>query len=202
MKALLPQSLSRFPFYILWCSIISMMLVSQYSCQQVSGEQDKALQFVDSLHQQLIQIKTTLDKVDVNDISERKDFVEAELRIIQMYGDTALFSSELQKSVEEYRALFKIYKNFLMYCKPIIMETEELFVQMKTLKRSVQKGIYPKEEFKTYYKQESEDIYQLKVFVDTYYDPVIQTEHLFDKRQEELSKITRKIRVNNGIPLE
>jgi hypothetical protein len=202
MKVLLPQQLTRVTLFVLWWSIILMMFVSHYSCQPTSGEQDKALQFVDSLQQQLMQIKMTLDKVDVNDISERKDFIEAELRIIQMYGDSALMNSELQKSVEEYRALFKIYKNFLMYCKPIIMETEELFVQMKTLKKSVQKGIYPKEEFKTYYKQESEDVYRLKVFVETYYNPVIETEHLFDKRQEELSKITRKIRVKNGIPLE
>lgn len=161
-------------------------------------EQNKAVEYIDSLNSDLQEVKLKLDKIDFADIAERKDYIESELVTIQLFGDSSI-NDEMIKNLEEYRALLKMYKNFLKYSKQIVMETEELFVQLETLKKSINKGTYPKEEFKKYFQKEEDDVKRLVEFAAIYLDPVIETESLFFKREEVISKYTTRLRKQNGV---
>ena len=162
-------------------------------------EKEQSLLYIDSLFQDLNLVKNKLDKVDFADIAERKEYVESELKLISLYGDSTQFNPETIKVLEEFRAFSKIYRNLGRYSTNIVTETEELFIQLTTLKKSVEDGDYPKEDFKKYLAQEATDVARLVEYAGVYLDPVIQTENLFFKRVEEVELMTKKIKVKRGI---
>lgn len=69
------------------------------------------------------------------------------------------------------------------------METEELLIQLKTLRKSVNKSEYSKAEFKQYFSKEKEDVHKLKEYAEIYLKPVIETDGLFERRVQELQKL-------------
>jgi len=180
----------------------ALVLTSLQACtgnKAAQYEKEQSLLYIDSLFQDLNLVKSKLDKVDFADIAERKEYVESELKLINLYGDSSQFELETIKILEEFRAFSKIYRNLGRYSTNIVKETEELFIQLTTLKKSVEDGDYPKEDFKKYLAQEATDVARLVEYAGIYLDPVIQTETLFFKRLEEVELITKKIKAKQGI---
>lgn len=160
-------------------------------------EKEKSLELVDSLSKQLSYVKYLMDEVDMQDIAERRDYVESELTLIRLKADSSDIPLEYMHSLEEFRALFKIYKAGLTNYKKIVMEYEELNSQVITLKQSVQSEDYPKEEFKKYYADEKKDVDRLVEYADIYLKPILETESLFERRMEEIRNITMKLRAKS-----
>lgn len=184
-----------------WIGLAVLVTMSTSACNNSNSdyEQQKALELIDSLHVQLNQVKSKLSQIDFADIVERKEFIEQELKLIQMYNSEIPADDVLLQALEEYRALTKIYRNALRHSKEIVMETEELTIQINTLKKTMQTQQYQKEEFKTYLQQEKEDVAQLIEYANIYLDPILETEHFFFKRMEVVSKFTDAIRLKYGI---
>lgn len=157
-------------------------------------EKEKSLELVDSLSKQLSYVKYLMDEADMQDIAERRDYVESELTLIRLKADSTDIPLEYMHSLEEFRALFKIYKAGLTNYKKIVMEYEELNSQVITLKQSVQSEEYPKEEFKKYYADEKKDVDRLVEYADIYLKPILETESLFERRMNEIRNITMKLR--------
>jgi len=183
-------------------TVFLLLLIVLNACtgnKTAQYEKEQSLRYIDSLFQDLNSIKVKLDKVDFADIAERKEYVESELKLLSIYGDSTQFDPETIKVLEEFRAFSKMYRNLGRYSTNIVTETEELFIQLSTLRKSVENGDYEKEDFKKYLAQETKDVARLVEYVGIYIDPVIQTENLFFKRMEEVELITKKIKVRLGI---
>jgi archaellum component FlaC len=173
----------------------SLIFISSCSDTKVKAyEKEKSLELVDSLSKQLSYVKYLMDEVDIQDIAERRDYVESELTLIRLKADSTDIPQEYIHSLEEFRALFKIYKAALTNYKKIVMEYEELSTQVITLKQSVQSEEYTKEEFKKYYADEKKDVERLVEYAEIYLKPILETESLFERRMEEVRNITMKLR--------
>lgn len=173
----------------------SLIFISSCSDTKVKAyEKEKSLELLDSLSKQLSYVKYLMDEVDIQDIAERRDYVESELTLIRLKADSTDIPQEYIHSLEEFRALFKIYKAALTNYKKIVMEYEELSTQVITLKQSVQSEEYTKEEFKKYYADEKKDLERLVEYAEIYLKPILETESLFERRMEEVRNITMKLR--------
>jgi archaellum component FlaC len=176
----------------------SLFFMSSCSDSKVKAyEKEKSLELVDSLSKQLSYVKYLMDEVDIQDIAERRDYVESELTLIRLKADSTDIPQEYIHSLEEFRALFKIYKAALTNYKKIVMEYEELNTQVITLKQSVQSEEYTKEEFKKYYADEKKDVERLVEYAEIYLKPILETESLFERRMEEVRNITMKLRAKD-----
>lgn len=165
------------------------------SCGNAQGkfEQDKAIQFLDSLDQQMMQVQKLIERIDIHEIENRKEFLYQELQIVQFHTDSTSISQDDIKVYEDIRALSRIYRNALREFKLIVMETEELTIQLKTLRKSVMNNEYTKEEFKLYFSQEKEDVEKLVEYAEIYLRPVVETDGLFERRIVELNKLNAPI---------
>jgi uncharacterized protein YdcH (DUF465 family) len=173
----------------------SFFYISSCSDTKIKAyEKEKSLELMDSLSNQLSYVKYLMDEVDMQDIAERRDYVESELTLIRLKADSSDIPQEYIHSLEEFRALFKIYKAGLTNYKKIVMEYEELNTQVATLKQSVQSEEYAKEDFKKYYADEKKDVDRLVEYAEIYLKPILETESLFERRMEEVRNITMKLR--------
>jgi hypothetical protein len=195
---LMEHKLTGFLFFL----PIFISLLSSCGNAQEKFEQDKAIQFMDSLDQQIVQVRNLIERIDIQELEDRKEFLYQELNIAQY--QTEPLSQDDIKVYEDIRALSRIYRNALREYKLIVMETEELIIQLKTLRKSVMKNEYSKEEFKQYFSQEKEDVEKLVEYAETYLRPVVETDNLFERRIVELNKLNApihdKINSSQNIP--
>lgn len=163
-------------------------------------EKQRSIELIDSLAFQLQQVESKLKKVDLRDLQERKDYVDAELVFLKLHAESQDLTPEVLRTLDEFRGFSKMYNNIGKYGPRIIAETEELQIQLATLRKSVEKGDYAKEQFKIYLEKERTDVLKLSEYASIYIDPIVETENMFFKRMDEVEALTAKIRQRKGIP--
>jgi hypothetical protein len=184
-------------------SILFSFVLALSACTGNSNnafEKQRSLELIDSLEAQLLQVQSKLKKIDLKDLQERKDYVDAELVFLKVHADPDDLSPEILRILDEYRGFSKMYKNIGKYGPRIIAENEELSIQLRTLRKSVEKGDYAKEQFKVYLAKEREDVMKLSEYASVYIDPIVETEPLFFKRMDEIEALSTRIRERKGLP--
>lgn len=174
-------------FYFLLFSFV----LTQCKNKTVEYEIQYELQMIDTLQNRLGEVKTWLDKVDIEDYAERADIIENNYYYCDSYfrSHKIEVTKDISTMMDEYKGLMNIYKIVLNNHKNIVMETEELYIQLKTLKNSTKSKDYKKETFKQYFQKEKEDILKLHDMAKYVLTPAIVTENNFHRRQTEVEEL-------------
>ncbi len=159
-------------------------------------EKEAEIQYLDTLDARLAAVKGMLDKVDLDDIEERKEIIENKYKFCDMkYREKNIIpDADVVRMMDEYKALEKIYEKATENYKPIVMELEELLIQVKTLRQSANEKDYNKETFKTYFNKEKEDVLKLYAVASSSLKPCIETEPVFERRQKEVEELAESLK--------
>ncbi|MDI1233985.1 MAG: hypothetical protein PSX81_06880 [bacterium] len=154
------------------------------------------LQYLDTLNDRLLGIKTLLDKVDLADIEERSEVIEHNLQFcsIKMEEKAIEPDEEMKRLFEEYRALDRLYLNTAKQYTAIVKQTEELFIQIKTLKESAKEKDYDKVVFKVYFNQAKKEILSLNSLAQNTLKLCVESESVFTRRQEEVETLAEALK--------
>ncbi|MCK9482049.1 MAG: hypothetical protein M0R38_09865 [Bacteroidia bacterium] len=181
-------------------TFISLVVISCNNQAEIDYEKQRSLEYIDSLQSDLLEIKQKLDGIDFEEIAHRKQYILSEIKLIQEAVKPEQRSEELSKILTDYHGFFMMYENLDKNIETIVKESEELFIQTRTLKQSVENGDYGKEDFKKYLKAEAKEIAQLKTKSAAILDPVIESENMFLKRMEKLEEISKSLKIDSPTP--
>lgn len=177
---------------------VLFLLMACNNGHKADFEVQTELQMIDTLHYRLEVVKTWLDKMSINEMQERKDIIEHNIEYIQ--GQYVARGMKLEQErallVDEYKSYSKMYKRAMDSFKPIVMETEELLFQLKTLKESAHSKDYKKETFLVYYEKEKKDVLKLLDFANMVQRPVIDTDMAFDRAQKKIEEWAEELKKN------
>ncbi len=159
-------------------------------------EKQAELQYLDTLNSRLLFVESLLKKVDLSDIEDRKEIIENNL----LFCETKLKEKdiepegEIERTLQEYKGLGKLYTYTISNYKPIVMQLEELFIQVKTLKESANAKDYNKDIFKQYFNREKADVLKLYDLAINTLNPCIETESVFTRRQQEVEELAENLK--------
>jgi len=179
--------------YFVLSLIIFVSCTNQYKADyEVQAE----LQMIDTLNARLQTVKGWLDKMSLEEIQERKDIIKHNYTYCDaQYREQGLvIDEETSRLVDEYKNYGKIYGRAADSFKPIVMELEELFIQLKTLKESAHSKEYEKGTFLTYFAKEKEDALKLYGFAETVLKPVVDTDLAFERCQKNVEELAESLK--------
>jgi hypothetical protein len=136
---------------------ISIVIIFSNACGNTSVENLELRKWyatkTDSLWIQLAETRKNFN-FRMDEIAERKEEMESQLKILAQVNGTDL-SSEEKSEIVNYNSVFQVYKPLANKYKETVMETEDVFYRIKALDQSVKKGAYDdkKEEFKKNYSE-------------------------------------------------
>jgi len=177
---------------------IALMLLAS-ACQnghKADYEVQAELQMIDTLQFRLQTVKSWIDKIRLEELQERKDIINHNLEYIEsQYVEKGyLLDQETGLLVDEYKSYSKMYKRAADSFKPIVMELEELFIQLKTLKESAYSKDYEKATFLKYFAKEKEDVLKLYDYASTVQKPVIETDLAFERAEGKIEAIAELLK--------
>lgn len=183
-------------FKIILQLFIVSVVMSACSGPSVDYEKQAELQYLDTLALRLQDVKQMLDRVDHEDIMERKEIIEHNYEFLdeKLREKGIVPDAEMMRMIDEYKALEKLYERTDANYNNIVKELEELVIQVKTLKASANSKDYNKETFKIYFKQEKEDVLKLHNLALETLKPCIETESVFMRRQAEVEELATKMK--------
>ncbi|MCO6495721.1 MAG: hypothetical protein J5I91_08600 [Bacteroidetes bacterium] len=177
--------------------LITGLAILLFACNNQSKtdyDKQRSLEYIDSLQNTLLEIKSKLDNIDFEEIAHRKQYILSELDFIHKTIKPEQRDAELDKILTDYQGFAMMYENLDRNIERIVKQTEELFIQTKTLRKSVENGDYKKEDFKIYLRDEARDLAQLQEDAEKYLEPVIESNEMFLKRMEKLEEITKTLK--------
>lgn len=169
------------------------------SCQsgyKADYEVQAELQMIDTLSQRLSTVKTWLDRMPLAEIQERKEIVAHNMGFIEeeIVAQKKTPDEITIRLLDEYRAYGKLYKRSADSFKPIVMETEELLKQLKTLKESAHSKDYEKETFLKYFEKEKSDVVTLFDYASTIIKPLIDTDLDFERAEKKIEDLCENLK--------
>ncbi|MBX2986130.1 MAG: hypothetical protein KF882_09220 [Bacteroidia bacterium] len=182
---------------------IILLVLGVVACNQQSKsayEKQRSLEYIDSLQNDLAQIKYKLDEIDFEEIAHRKQYIISMLDSFQNMDKPQQIDGELKQILIDYQGFAMMYDNLDHHIESIVKEAEELLIQLHTLRQSVEDGDYGKQDFKLYLSEVSNGISELQELSSKYLDPVIDSEAMFLKRMERFEEVVHNIRTNGGAP--
>lgn len=182
---------------------IILLVLGVVACNQQSKsayEKQRSLEYIDSLQNDLAQIKYKLDEIDFEEIAHRKQYIISMLDSFQNMDKPQQIDGELKQILIDYQGFAMMYDNLDHHIESIVKEAEELLIQLHTLRQSVEDGDYGKQDFKLYLSEVSNGISELQELSSKYLDPVIDSEAMFLKRMERFEEVEHNIRTNGGAP--
>lgn len=182
---------------------IILLVLGVVACNQQSKsayEKQRSLEYIDSLQNDLAQIKYKLDEIDFEEIAHRKQYIISMLDSFQNMDKPQQIDGELKQILIDYQGFAMMYDNLDHHIESIVKEAEELLIQLHTLRQSVEDGDYGKQDFKLYLSEVSNGISELQELSSKYLDPVIDSEAMFLKRMEWFEEVVHNIRTNGGAP--
>jgi chromosome segregation ATPase len=182
---------------------IILLVLGVVACNQQSKsayEKQRSLEYIDSLQNDLAQIKYKLDEIDFEEIAHRKQYIISMLDSFQNMDKPQQIDGELKQILIDYQGFAMMYDNLDHHIESIVKEAEELLIQLHTLRQSVEDGDYGKQDFKLYLSEVSNGISELQELRSKYLDPVIDSEAMFLKRMERFEEVVHNIRTNGGAP--
>lgn len=156
------------------------------------------LKLIDTLQNRIQTVTSWLDKMPLSEIQERKDIISHNLEFVKTeYNEQNLIADpESMMILDEYRGYGKLYKKVSDSFKAIVMETEELDLQLKTLKESAYSKDYKKETFLEYFykeKREVENLYKLSYDI---LKPMVDTDLDYERTQKQVEEIAEALKQN------
>lgn len=175
------------------------LLLLAASCKEghkADYEVQAELQLLDTLNFRLQTVKGWLDQIRLEELQERKDIINHNLEYIESQYVERGFKLDTGTAllVDEYKSYGKMYKRAADSFKPIVMELEELFIQLKTLKESAYSKDYQKETFLKYFNKEKADVIKLYDYATTVQKPVIETDLSFERAEGKIEAIAEKLK--------
>ncbi|HEY1045833.1 MAG TPA: hypothetical protein VGF79_05300 [Bacteroidia bacterium] len=154
------------------------------------------LQMIDTLNQRLQTVKSWLDRMSLDEIKERKSIISHNFEFLEQefVEQKITVDEENSRLLDEYRGYGKLYKRSLDSFKPIVMETEELFKQLKTLKESAHSKDYKKETFIQYFNKEKADVLTLYEYASTVLKPIIDTDLDFERAEKKVEELCQSLK--------
>jgi hypothetical protein len=185
---------------------LSLLLIVISACKgghKADYEVQAELQMLDTLQSRLNTVRSWIDQVNLAEIQERKDIIEHNLLYLQNHyvENKIIMTPETALLLDEYKNYGKLYKKAADSFKPIVMELEELYIQLKTLKESAYSKDYKKETFLTYFKKEKEDVLKLFDFATMVQRPVIETDMAYDRAQKRVETLAQELQIKRP-PME
>jgi hypothetical protein len=175
---------------------IFLFMMTFSSCTNKNDQYEKQveLNLIDTLEIELAKTRIWLD-VNYPEIKSRINPMKQNIKIITL-NYTETWSEEMIMNMDRYRGMLKIYEKFAEHYKPIVLETEELINQVKTLRNSVDKGLYvgKKEEFKKHYEQEKKDIENNLLYSTRYLKPAKVMEREYNRREEYVQSLLEDLK--------
>ncbi len=178
-------------------AIFALFLIASCSNSNKADFEVKAeLQMMDTLETRLDEVKSWLDKMPLSEIKERKDIVNHNLDFIESYHKESGEKVDIETAqlFDEYKGYGKLYGRTIDAYKHIVMETEELYVQLKTLKESAHSKDYKKELFLNYFQKEKADVEQLYNYSKSYLYRIIETDLMFERSQKRIEEVAEKLK--------
>lgn len=178
-------------------AIFALFLIASCSNSNKADYEVKAeLQMMDTLKTRLDEVKSWLDKMPLSEIQERKDIVKHNLDFIESsYRESGeKVDLETAQLFDEYKGYGKLYTRSIDAYKRIVMETEELYVQLNTLKESAHSKDYKKELFLNYFHKEKLDVEQLYDFSKKYLHRIIETDLMFERSQKRIEEVAEALK--------
>lgn len=175
---------------------ISIALFSACNNDVPDYEKQAELQYLDTLNERLLGIKGLLDKVELADIEERSEVIEHNIQFcnLKMQEKGIEPDEEIKRLFEEYKALDRLYLNTANKYTSIVKQTEELFIQVKTLKESANSKDYDKAVFKVYFNQAKKEILALHDMAQNTLKLCVESESVFTRRQEEVEDLAEQLK--------
>lgn len=175
---------------------ISACVFTACNQQGVDYEKQAELQYLDTLNSKLLDVKSLLDRVELADIEERSEVIEHNLSYCQLKMEEKGIEAdeEINRLFEEYKALDRLYLNTAKQYTPIVKQTEDLFLQVKTLKESANDKDYDKSVFKLYFNQAKKEILALHRLSLNTLKLVVESESVFTRRQEEVEALAEELK--------
>ena len=175
---------------------ISASILSACNDNRIDYEKQAELQYLDTLNGRLLVVKDLLDKVELADIQERIEVIEHNVSFCNLKMEEKAIEpdEEIKRLFEEYKALDRLYINTANQYTPIVKQTEDLFLQVKTLKESANDKDYDKAVFKVYFNQAKSEILALYKLSQNTLKLVVESESVFTRRQEEVEALAEELK--------
>jgi hypothetical protein len=156
------------------------------------------LKLIDTLQNRIQTVTSWLDKMPLSEIQERRDIISHNLDFIKTeYNEQNLIADpESMMILDEYKGYGKLYKKVSDSFKAIVMETEELHVQLKTLKESAYSKDYKKETFLEYFNKEKNEVETLYKLSYDILKPMVDTDLDYERTQKQVEEIAEALKQN------
>lgn len=180
-------------FFLLIASIFIFSCTHQ---NKADYEVKAELILIDTLNTRLNEIKSWLDKISLEEINERKDIINHNYQFCdQLYRENNIIvDEETARLMDEYKGYGKLYTRASDSFKPIVMEMEELYIQLKTLKASAYSKDYKKETFLVYFNKEKEAVSKLYDYCQNIIYPIIETDLMFERAQTKVEDLSKNLK--------
>jgi hypothetical protein len=171
-----------------------------FSCGQTNKadyEVKAELQMIDSLNAQLDEIKSWIDKISLDEINERYDIITHNYEYCDMrYRELGrVVDEETARLMDEYKGYGKLYHRASDSFKPLVMEMEELYIQLKTLKASAYTKDYQKEQFLIYFEKEKKAVLDIYEYANNIIKPIIDTDLMYERAQKRVEDLAESLKV-------
>ncbi|MDP2176267.1 MAG: hypothetical protein Q8K70_10205 [Bacteroidota bacterium] len=176
--------------------VFSMLFSSCINQNKADYEVKAELQLIDTLNGQLDEIKSWLDKISLEEINERYDIITHNYEYCDMrYRDLGLVvDEETARLMDEYKGYGKLYHRASDSFKPLVMEMEELYVQLKTLKASAYTKDYKKELFLAYFEREKKAVQDIYEYANNIIKPIIDTDLMYERSQKRVEELAESLK--------
>lgn len=173
-----------------------MLAFSACNNQTTDYEKQAELQYLDTLNERLLDVKSLLDKVELADIEERSEVIEHNIQFCNLKMEEKAIEpdEEMKRLFEEYKALDRLYLNTAKQYTNIVKKAEELFIQVKTLKESANAKDYDKAVFKVYFNDAKKEIIAMHQLSQNTLKLCVESESVFTRRQEEVEDLAEQLK--------
>jgi hypothetical protein len=176
-----------------------LALVLLFSCDnthKADYEVKAELQLIDTLQTQLDEIKSWLDKISLDEINERYEIIKHNYDFCDTrYREMGkVVDEETARLMDEYKGYGKLYHRASDSFKPLVMEMEELYVQLKTLKASAYSKDYKKEVFLAYFEKEKKAVEDIYEYANNIIKPIIDTDLMFERSQKRVEELAESLK--------
>lgn len=179
--------------------IILFSIILFFACQPKNTadfEVKAELQLIDTLKTRLDEVKSWLDEISLEEIKERKELIEHNYQYCDMRYRELKKVVDLETAVlmDEYKGYGKLYGRAAESYKPIVLELEELYVQLKTLKESAYSKDYKKELFLDYFHREKDSVEKLHQYSTKYLKTILETDLMFERAEKRVEEIAEELK--------